>query len=174
MIVSSVAAISGPSAVYREDQLFAWWTYSLLAASTVMSAIFLAKRPGLLSGGEGLGATLAVAAGFLLPVLLAVTVLRMTVVVTPAEVVVWFGWIPSYRRRVPIGSVVSARAVTYRPLVDCGGWGIRTGRDGERVLNANGNRGVRLTLTDGSSLLIGSQSPDALAASIEALVCPSA
>lgn len=172
--MSSVAAISGPSAIYREDQLFAWWTYVLLAASTAPSVTFLAKRPALLSGGEGLGATLAVVAGFVLPILLVLTVLRMTVVVTPVEVVVWFGWIPSYRRRLPIGTIVSARAVTYRPLVDCGGWGIRSGRDGERVLNADGNRGVRLVLTDGSSLLIGSQSPEALAATIESLVRPPA
>jgi hypothetical protein len=86
--------------------------------------------------------------------------------------VVWFGWIPSYRRRVPIGSVVSARAVTYRPLADCGGWGIRSGGDGERVLNARGIAGVRLVLSDGSSLLIGSQNPETLAASIEALIRP--
>ena len=76
----------------------------------------------------------------------------MTTEVTPTEVRVWFGWVPIYRR---VGADRRASAATdvvqYRPIVDYGGWGIRSGRDGERVLNARGNRGVRLELADGSS-----------------------
>ena len=62
--------------------------------------------------------------------------------------------------------------VSYRPLADYGGWGIRSGRDGERVLNARGNRGVRLDLADGSRLLIGSQRPEALALALERALRP--
>ena len=42
-------------------------------------------------------------------------------------------------------------------MIDYGGWGIRKGRDGKRVFNARGNRGVRLELSDGTRLLIGSR-----------------
>jgi hypothetical protein len=57
--------------------------------------------------------------------------------------------------------------VQYRPIADHGGWGIRSGRDGERALTARGNRGVRLVLADGTRLLIGSQRPEELAETIE-------
>ncbi len=66
-----------------------------------------------------------------------------------------------------MASIVRIEVVSYRPLMDYGGWGIRVGRDGERVLNARGNRGVRIELTDGTRLLIGSQRPEALAVAIE-------
>jgi len=68
---------------------------------------------------------------------------------------------------VPITGIVRYRVVQYRPILDYGGWGIRAGRDGERVLNARGDRGVRLELADGSSLLIGSQRPEELAETLE-------
>jgi hypothetical protein len=99
-------------------------------------------------------------------------VLRMTTEVTPTDLRVWFGWVPTYRRFVAIGTIQRIEVVSYRPLIDYGGWGIRSGRDGERVLNARGNRGVRLELTDGSRLLIGSQRPEVLALAIERALRP--
>ena len=121
-----------------------------------------------LVAGLGLG----IAVGFGLPLLLVVGVLRMTTEVTPTDVRVWFGWVPTYRRVVPIAAIRRVEVVSYRPIPDYGGWGIRPGRDGERVLNARGNRGVRLDLTDGSRLLIGSQRPEELALAIEGALRP--
>src|SRR5262249_58159993 len=77
------------------------------------------------------------------------------------------GWARPSRRSVALGAIQRIEVVSYRPLRDYGGWGIRTGRDGERVLNARGNRGVLLDLGDGTPLLIGSQRPEALAIAIQ-------
>ena len=93
--------------------------------------------------------------------------LHMTTEVTPTDLRVWFGWAPTSRRIVPIGTVRGIEVVTYRPIADYGFWGIRSGRDGERALIARGNRGVRLELTDGTRLLIGSQRPEALATALD-------
>jgi hypothetical protein len=75
-----------------------------------------------------------------------------------------FGFL--YRTSIPIADVRRAEAVEYRPISEYGGWGIR-GFGKKRALNTRGNRGVLLTKTDGSTLLIGSQKPrellDALA-----------
>ena len=60
----------------------------------------------------------------------------------------------------------------YRPVLDYGGWGIRRGRDGERVLNARGDRGVRLHHFDGSKILIGSQRAEELALAVEGALRP--
>jgi hypothetical protein len=68
--------------------------------------------------------------------------------------------------------VQKIEVVTYRPFRDFGGWGIRAGRNGERALCARGDRGVRLELLDGTRLLIGSQTPEALATAIERAVRP--
>ena len=108
----------------------------------------------------------AIKAG-ILAMVKAACLLHMTTEVTPTEVRVWFGWVPIYRRVVLITSIQRYHVVEYRPIIDYGGWGIRTGRDGERVLNARGNRGVRLELADGSKLLIGSQRSEELAETIE-------
>ena len=80
--------------------------------------------------------------------------------------VVTFGALfPLYRRRIALADIASAEAVTYSPIADYGGWGIK-GPSGNSALNARGNRGVRLTLRDGKRLLIGSQKPGVL---VEAL-----
>ena len=68
-------------------------------------------------------------------------------------------------RRIDLSDVVSVEAVTYSPLRQYGGWGIRFGLGG-RAYNVSGNRGVRLTRRSGRRLLIGSQRPDELAAAV--------
>jgi hypothetical protein len=76
---------------------------------------------------------------------------------------------PLRTRVVPWSEIREVEAVSYRPIRDYGGWGIRYG--GRRkgwAYNASGNRGVRLTLRDGSRLLAGSQRPEALAQAIRA------
>ena len=92
----------------------------------------------------------------------------MLTIVTPAELRVSFGFLSTYRRIMPVDAIASVEVVQYHPIRDYGGWGLRFGRDGERIYNARGDRGVRLRLRDGSRLLIGSQRPDDLALAIEA------
>jgi hypothetical protein len=169
----AVASFQPAAVVYREEQNFDWRAYALVFAVEVflMTVLYwqFQKAPNLgalvkLSAVElPLGIAICVA----MPVVLVVGFLRMTTEVTPTDLRVWFGWIPTYRRIVPAGSVVRLEVVSYRPIVDCWGWGIRTGSEGERVLNARGNRGVRIELSDGSRLLVGSQRPEALAIALE-------
>jgi hypothetical protein len=61
------------------------------------------------------------------------------------------------------GDIASAEAVTYSPLRDYGGWGIRYGRKGW-AYNVSGNRGVLLKFRDRGDLLIGSLKADEFAA----------
>ncbi len=169
----SVAAIQPPAAIYREEQRFGWWVYALLVLMIAMAwALFEGRgmiRPGML-GQRAQQLFYAVAA---LPIVfLTIGVLRMTTIVTPADVRVWFGYLPTYRRTISMLNIARVEVVTYRPITDCGGWGVRVGVDGERVLNARGNRGVRLHLIDGSKILIGSQRPEELALAVEGALRP--
>lgn len=52
-------------------------------------------------------------------------------------------------------TVVSAQAMTYRPLRDFGGWGIRYGRGGT-AYSMSGKEGVQLTYTKNRHIMIGS------------------
>jgi hypothetical protein len=160
--VSSLLTLQPAVVIYREEQYFDWRIYSFIAVGESLTGFGLA-RGHVLSLQFGLGLVL----GFGLLMVLIVFLLHMTTEVTPTTLRVWFGWIPTYRRALPIDTVRSVEVVTYRPFADYGFWGIRSGRDGERALIARGNRGVRLELTDGSKLLIGSQKPELLAAAID-------
>lgn len=174
----AVASFQPAAVIYREEQNFDWRVYLLVAlaeACAGLTLIWLSQKGAnpVASGGlAGLGLSLGAFGGISLPVLVLVGLLRMTTEVTPSHVRVWFGWIPTYRRFVPIGSIQKIEVVNYRPLMDYGCWGFFPRRDGERALRARGNRGVRLELTDGTRLLIGSQRPEALAIAIEQSLRP--
>lgn len=174
----AVASLQPAAVVYREEQNFDWRMYALVAlaeALVVATLVWFYQRGHLPSPGASpreLALSLVAAAALSVPLLVLVGLLRMTTEVTPTDVRVWFGWVPTYRRFVPVGAVQKIEVVSYRPVADYGGWGIRTGRDGERVLNARGNRGVRLDLSDGTRLLIGSQRPEVLAVAIERALRP--
>ena len=70
-------------------------------------------------------------------------------------------------RKIPLAGIGSAEIVTYDPVKDYGGYGIRLSPRG-RAYIASGNRGVRLTLMKGMKVPLGSQRPQELAQAIAA------
>jgi hypothetical protein len=153
--------------VFREEQYFDWRVYTLIALGLAVTGLGLARgRAG------SIELLLGLFVGLSLVMVIVLLLLHMTTEVTPTHLGVWFGWVPIYRRIVPVAAIRVIEVVTFRPLADYGFWGIRSGRDGERVLIARGNRGVRLELMDGSKLLIGSQRPEELARALERALRP--
>lgn len=69
-------------------------------------------------------------------------------------------------KHIRFSEIRKAEAVTYRPIRDYGGWGIRTGADGW-AYTVSGNRGFRIEYNDGSKFLIGSQRPKELEQAIQ-------
>jgi hypothetical protein len=67
---------------------------------------------------------------------------------------------------IPLSEIGSVQAVTYRPLREFGGWGIRWGWKGSRAYSIAGNRGVELELREGKLIVVGSETPEALATAI--------
>jgi hypothetical protein len=66
-------------------------------------------------------------------------------------------------RRVSLSDILLAETLTFDPERDYGGYGIRSTRQGTAYL-AIGNRGVRLKLVNGATLIVGSQRPEELVA----------
>jgi hypothetical protein len=153
---------SPPPLLFRESQLLAPW-------------LMLPLLVGLPAFFWYLGATLprpvdlvmrAVASFVTLQSLFLIAAFaRMATELTPAELRIRFGWLPLFGEVVPLRHILSCEAVTYRPLA-YGGWGPRGSWRGGGALNARGDRGVRLALDNGKSLIIGSQRPEALAEAI--------
>ena len=165
----SIASLRPPSAVYREDQCFAWWVYAILAIA-ISSVCFIVgwNAPPHPAGVPVRSiAPIAILLGLSPLILILVCLLRMTTLVTPLELRIWFGLVPTYRVAIPLATIQAVEVVRYRPLADTKGWGIRVGPEGERVFSARGDRAVRLLLLDGTRLLVGSQRAELLAETIE-------
>jgi hypothetical protein len=166
--VSSVATLQPATAVFREEQYFDWRVYALIASVEVLTGLGLLHR-----NAWSLEILVGLVVGIGLGMILVLFLLHMTTEVTPTMVRVWFGWVPVYRRILPITEVRRTEIVTFHPLADYA-WGIRSGRDGERALIARGNRGVQLELAGGVFLVIGSQRPEELASALENALRPGA
>lgn len=62
---------------------------------------------------------------------------------------------PIQNKLVSFDEIEKVEAIKYNPIRKYGGWGIKIGRGG-RVYSISGNMGVRLDLTNGKHIMIGS------------------
>jgi hypothetical protein len=102
---------------------------------------------------------------------------KMTVTVNEQELTVRFGLLGWIKRKIPLKIIVSVEAVTYKPLRQFGGWGIRVGTfQGERTgcYSLSGHEGVllglkkeiKICLIVTRKLLIGCQNSQQLASTL--------
>lgn len=157
--------VSCSDAVFREEQRFRQpWVW----AAVVVAAV-AAWLPLLLLALDDEGETpawlawlLAIGVGVGLPVLVALA--RLRVEVYDDRVVIRYR--PFTTRTITFDHVVSADAVTYRPVREYGGWGIKGWSRRKVAYNVAGHRGVLITLADDRTVLIGSARAEDLSASI--------
>ncbi len=149
---------------FVEEQRFSQpWIWAVVLAASVASwaAVFAVVTDD--NGDDGwFGALVAALVGVGLPALLVVT--RLVVEVHADRVVIRYR--PFTTRTIELASVTAVDSVTYRPLREYGGWGIKGWSRRKVAYNVRGDRGVRLTLSDGRTVLLGSQQPEALAAAV--------
>jgi hypothetical protein len=153
---------------FREAQRFRQpWLWTILSVPALLSAFAVYRQVivGRPWGDLALSnmALIRVSAFFLL-ILLWVYEIRFVTEVRQDHLSIQF--VLMWRRRtIPLAEIRSVQVVTYNPVADYGGWGIRKGRRGW-AYTVSGNRGVELELSTGERLLIGSQRPDELALAI--------
>ena len=166
---------SSSSVVFTEKQPVArvWWISAVVAlGATVVWVLFVAQvllhHPlGDNPPSNGVLLVLWLSFGIAAPQVLAIC--SLTVVVRADEVLISYP--PLANRRLPLADVVSVEAVTYRPLGDYWGWGVR-GRRANLCYTVRGNHGVRLHLTQERQVLLGSQRSAQLAAAISGQMTP--
>ena len=161
----------GDSVVYREEQRFRQiWILILIGFIALLSwysfllQIVIGEPFGTNPAPDILVLILLVIFGIIFPVWF--FVMRLEVQVTRTDL--RFRLFPLHLqwREFPLATIVEVEAVTYRPIWEYGGWGIRIGRKGW-AYNVSGNRGVQVTLEDGKSFLLGSLQPEKLATAIQ-------
>lgn len=117
---------------------------------------------------DGRAVLLALGEWMLIGLLVALLVYlpKLTTEVTPQDVKVKISlWRP---RRISLRDIERVEAITYRPMRDYGGWGIKYSfKNKGWAYTMSGNRGVRVFLRNGKNVLVGSQRPEELAAAIE-------
>jgi len=156
--------------LFREEQRFrdVWWIMLLvfgLAAlqwAIAIQQLILGQVVGNNPAPDGILLLFWLIFGVGLPLLF--WRLRLVVSVYADKVDIRFA--PFVHRVIPKPEIARARPLDYDPLRDFGGWGIR-GWGGRVAYNVRGSRGVELTLTDGRVVILGSQSPEALAQAIK-------
>ena len=156
---------------FSEKQRFRqWWLWLLVLISPVFLiwAIFQQVVMDVPFGNNPTSDLVLITLGLIFGIGLPgfIFVIRLDTEVSEYGVRIRFA--PFHRRWVVFDfeAIQKAEAITYRPLADYGGWGIRYGRKG-KAYNVSGNTGVFLTMKDGTNVLIGSTNQDALCSRIQ-------
>ncbi len=158
--------------IFEESQAFRqWWLLIPLSIAALAAwSMFLVQ----VVSGRGIGANPApdvllwivlAVAGVLLPGLMFSVRMRTTV---DGEALT-IRYRPFATRRISLADIDRWAAVTYHPILDYGGWGLRWSLKGW-CYNVSGDRGVLLTLRNGKHVMVGSQRADDLAAAIGAAI----
>ena len=98
---------------------------------------------------------------------------RMIITMDREALLVSYGYVNLLKKRILLSDIKGVEKVTFRPLRDFGGWGIRSGKfNGERTgcYNLRGNQGVlldlscdiRVCVSKTRRVIIGSQQPEKL------------
>jgi len=153
--------------VYRERTPWAPWAYLVLGGVIMIGVIPLATGAGdarYMTPSARLllaAATMATAGAILL------LVGGLTVDLTPSTIRVGLGTGWLLHRTIPFDEIEDIEAVTYRPLREFGGWGIR-GWGRKKAWTARGNQAVVLHLVGDRLLYVGSDRPARLEERIRA------
>jgi hypothetical protein len=151
---------------FEERQSFRQWWFLLLVVFVVIGS-WAPAVAALIAGDTAdprwIGALVLVLAGILFPGWL--LLLQLHVIVDAEGVRIRYRGL-RVDRMISFTDVAALAAITYRPIRDYGGWGVRWRGKGRVAYSVSGDRGVQIGLADGTDVLIGSQRADELAAAI--------
>lgn len=165
----SATASQHTEPLFREEQrfrqLWIWLLIGLVAGLQwwgFIQQIILGQPWGDNPGPDWMMVTFWLLFGIGLPLFF--LYLRLIVTVSDAAVEIHFR--PLARRTIAIADIRHVKPGTYSPLRSYGGWGVR-GLGDNVAYNVSGNQGVKLSLADGKTVLIGSQRTAELALAID-------
>lgn len=145
--------------LFQEKQKFTqWWLWLLLLGLFyyLLYENYMAYQAGKLDFWA-----VFFSIGILIPILILLYLLRLLTLVRADGIYVRF--YPFHRKWKYYAweEIEEVKVLTYKPLLDYGGWGIRYGRKG-KAYNVKGNKGLQIHFKSGKNLLIGTQKPEEL------------
>jgi hypothetical protein len=156
---------------FREEQRFRqrWLWLVVLGTAGIawygaVTQLVLGRPFGDRPASDGLLLVILLAFGVGLPLFF--RALRLVTVVDAGGVRYRFSPFHLAERVLPPVHICSYEARTYKPLLEYGGWGIRSGRGGD-AYNVSGDRGVQFVFAGGKRLLLGTQRPEEFVAALD-------
>ncbi|MDE2678587.1 MAG: hypothetical protein OXI76_11835 [Gemmatimonadota bacterium] len=161
---------------YREQTWAPLWAIALVwgaclagVIGTITPVMRMVEITGRSGDGMSQSAVLAlvgISVALLLVLSLTVAFIRLDVEVRADHIFIAFGPVHLIRKRIRFSEIESVRGLTYRPLVEFGGWGIRP-RPRRTAWTIRGNQAVAVTLKSGRQIYVGSEYPQRLAGAIQ-------
>ncbi|MGW8266876.1 MAG: hypothetical protein ACWGSQ_10940 [Longimicrobiales bacterium] len=144
-----------------------WWAHLAFSVTFLAAALPLLELAQGKTWGQGdampiWAVILCLVLGIGLPVTIYFFLGQLRVRVLDDGVEAAWGISEVIRKTIPFREIRKAESVTYSPLSEFGGWGIRAGFGGKRAWTVRGKRAVRLHLRDGTLFYLGSQRPERL------------
>lgn len=152
---------------YEEQPMRQWWLLLLIGGIAALQwwgfiqQVLLGRPWGNKPTSNGMMVILWLLIGIGLPI----SMLYVCLIITVTTEAVHIRYRPFMKRSIPLANITNVDARTYSPLREYGGWGLR-GWGKRKAYNVSGDRGVDLSLQDGSTVMIGSQRADELAQAI--------
>lgn len=151
--------------LFEERSGWSWWVHPLIWL-TFLAALFPLVE--LARGNVGAGdesmpvwvAVLCLLLGFGLPGGIYSLMGQLRTRVTNRGLEIRWGLLELIRKPILFDEIVHAEAVTYSPLSEFGGWGIRVGGKKKKAWTVRGNRALLLHLEDGTRFYLGSDRPE--------------
>jgi hypothetical protein len=155
--------------LFNEKQRFTqWWLWVIIVFGLLIGSysIYMQYIEGTISKDIFFIYTL-----FEALILLLFVSLRLETTISKDEVQVLFFPFHWKKRKYPFSTIKKMEVITYSPISDYGGWGVRISTKG-KAFNVRGDKGLKLYFDHRKPLLIGTQKPEELQKCIEQLNLP--
>jgi hypothetical protein len=145
--------------LFQEKQRFTqWWLWAIITIGLLTGSysVYMQYVEGAISKNIFFIYTLFEAA-----ILLFFVSLRLQTTITKDEIQVLFFPFHWKKRKYPFSTIKKIEVITYSPIGDYGGWGVRFSTNG-KAFNVKGDKGLKLHFNNRKPLLIGTQKPEEL------------
>lgn len=147
--------------IFTEIQRFRkWWHYLIVGAPLLFMAVIGLVTSVSVTPAEAPQPLLTLILSFLFMALVFVwfMFLKLETVIGEQGIDVTFHGIPFCKRHIAWSEIKSISVITYSPLSDYGGLGVRYGMAGNGwCYNVSGTKGIKIFYKDDKSFLIGTQ-----------------
>jgi len=138
-----------------------WWLRLVLLVGPTIVALVMMTQVSSIGLDLTKGEDWLIILSCVIPFIVTVFLWRMSLRTEIEESEIRLRFWPIARQVIKVSDIQDVSVVTYNPLRDYGGWGVRWSSKG-KAWNAKGNQGVKLSLKNGKVILIGSQKSDEL------------